>query len=136
VTGLSIGEVARRAGVRPSALRYYEQVGLLAPQLRANGRRCYDPSVLDTLALIAFAKRVGFTIAETRQLLAGFDAAVPASDRWRTLARRKEQELDVLIAKAMEMKASLQRVQGCRCRTMAQCGQRFRQRSSLLAGES
>jgi MerR family redox-sensitive transcriptional activator SoxR len=126
VTGLSIGDVARRAGLRPSALRYYEQVGLLAPQLRASGRRRYDPDVLNTLALIAFAKRAGFTIAETRELLVGFDANVPASDRWRALAQRKEQELDALIAKALEMKESLRRVQRCRCRTVSQCGQRFR----------
>jgi MerR family redox-sensitive transcriptional activator SoxR len=126
VTGLSIGEVARRAGLRPSALRYYEQVGLLAPQLRANGRRCYDPDVLNTLALIAYAKGAGFTIADTRQLLRGFEAQVPAPERWRTIAERKEQELDALIARAQEMKQSLQRVLHCRCNSVRQCGQRLR----------
>jgi MerR family redox-sensitive transcriptional activator SoxR len=126
VTGLSIGEVARRAGLRPSALRYYEQVGLLAPQLRANGRRCYDPEVLNTLTLIAYAKGAGFSIADMRQLLRGFDAQVPAPERWRAIATRKEQELDALIARAQAMKQSLQRVRHCRCDNVRQCGQRMR----------
>jgi hypothetical protein len=51
------------------ALRYYEQVGLLTPQLRVSGQRRYDLAVFDVLALIAYAKRVGFTIAETKVLL-------------------------------------------------------------------
>jgi MerR family transcriptional regulator, redox-sensitive transcriptional activator SoxR len=129
MTGLSIGEVAKRAGVRTSALRYYEQVGLLPPQLRSHGthgQRRYDPGVLNTLALIAFAKHAGFTIAETRQLLSGFDKTVSAPERWRQVAQRKEQELDALIARATEMKRALQAVQRCQCGTLAQCGQRFR----------
>jgi MerR family transcriptional regulator, redox-sensitive transcriptional activator SoxR len=126
VTGLSIGEVARRAGLRPSALRYYEQVGLLAPQLRASGQRRYDPDVLNTLALIAYARRAGFTIAETRHLLRGFETAVPTSDRWRDLGARKEQELDALIARAVDMKQAAQRIQQCDCQNVTQCGQRLR----------
>lgn len=126
MTGLSIGEVARRAGLRPSALRYYEQAGLLAPQLRAHGRRCYDPDVLNTLALIGYARRAGFTIADTRQLLRGFEAQVPVPERWRTIAARKEQELDALIARAQAMKQSLRRIRHCRCDSVSQCGRRLR----------
>jgi MerR family redox-sensitive transcriptional activator SoxR len=126
MTGLSIGEVARRAGIRPSALRYYEQVGLLPPQLRSHGQRRYDPGVLNTLALIAFAKHAGFTIAETRHLLSGFDTSITASARWREVAQRKEQELDAIIARATEMKRALEAVHRCQCGTLTQCGQRIR----------
>jgi len=118
MSGWSIGEVATRAGLRPSALRYYEQVGLLPPQLRVSGQRRYDPSVLNTLALIAYAKQAGFTIADTKRLLSGFAADVPASTRWR--------ELDATIAKALRMRHSLQAALHCTCETLAQCGHRIR----------
>jgi MerR family redox-sensitive transcriptional activator SoxR len=130
MAGLSIGDVAARAGLRPSALRYYEQVGLLTPQIRVSGRRRYDSAVFDKFALIAYAKRVGFTITETRTLLSGFPVDVPASARWKQLAQRKQQELDAVIAKALEMRRSLQLVRTCSCRQLAQCGQRLRASSS------
>lgn len=79
---LTIGDVARRAGVRTSALRYYEDVGLVQPTRRANGRRVYDASVFESLALIRVAQDAGFTVAEVRRLLSGFDRATPASVRF------------------------------------------------------
>ncbi len=66
---LTIGEVARRAGVRPSALRYYEDAGLLSPPARTGGQRRYEEGVLRRLAVIAAARRMGFTVAEIRTLL-------------------------------------------------------------------
>ena len=59
---LTIGEAASRAGVRPSALRYYERIGLLATTRRVNGRRRYEPDVLRVLAVIRLAKQAGFTV--------------------------------------------------------------------------
>src|SRR5258708_31920048 len=93
MNALSIGEVARRARVRPSALRYYEKVGLVAPPPREHGRRRYAPSVFQALAVIAAAKRAGFTIAEMRRLVAGFAPDVPPATRWRILAAEKERDL-------------------------------------------
>src|SRR5260370_35138871 len=93
MNALSIGEVARRARVRPSALRYYEKVGLVAPPPREHGRRRYAPSVFQALAVIAAAKRAGFTIAEMRRLVAGFAPDVPAAPPWRILAPENEREL-------------------------------------------
>jgi MerR family transcriptional regulator, redox-sensitive transcriptional activator SoxR len=126
MAGLTIGAVAMQAGVRPSALRYYEQVGLVAPAWRASGQRRYDPSVLDRLALIAYAKHVGFTIAETKLLLAGFAADVPPSARWRALATRKQQELDAIITRARQMKRLLNAVLACQCMGLDECGRRIR----------
>lgn len=63
---LTIGETARRAGVRPSALRYYESVGLLDAPRRISGRRRYDSQVLNRLSVIRLAQDAGFTIAEIR----------------------------------------------------------------------
>ena len=87
--GLSIGDVARRAGVRPSAIRYYEQAGVLPAPVRVGGRRQYGPAVLERLAVLERAKACGFTLAETRLLLYGFREGTPPSERWKALARRK-----------------------------------------------
>lgn len=110
--GLSISTVAQHVGLKPSAIRYYERVGLLAPPARAHGQRRYDPRVLHRLAVIGVAQQAGFTIAEIKTLLHGFSAATPAAARWRSLAERKLPEIDALILCAHEMKrlieASLQ----------------------------
>jgi len=128
MNGLSIGEVAARSGLRPSALRYYEQQGLLSPQPREGGKRRYDPSVLNRLALVAYAKEVGFTISETKLLLSGFERNIPPSARWQTLAHRKEQELDAMIDKARRMRGLLQVVSKCQCVSFEECGRRLRAR--------
>ena len=122
---LSIGEVARRARVRTSALRYYEKAGLLAPPPRENGQRRYAATVFHALALIAAAKRAGFTIAETRHLISGFASDVPASARWRALAQRKAKELAAVIADARRKEALLRRALRCRCRDLEECGRRL-----------
>jgi MerR family redox-sensitive transcriptional activator SoxR len=110
--GLSIGAVAHQAGLQPSAIRYYERVGLLAPPERVYGQRRYDPRILHRLAVIGIAQQAGFTIAEIKTLLHGFSADTPAAARWRALAERKLPEIDALIVRAYEMKrlieASLQ----------------------------
>jgi DNA-binding transcriptional MerR regulator len=92
-----------------------------------SGQRRYDLTVFDVLALIAYAKAVGFTIAETKVLQSGFPADVPASARWRQLARQKQNELDAVIAKALEMRRSLQLAMRCKCRRLSQCGHRLRE---------
>jgi MerR family transcriptional regulator, redox-sensitive transcriptional activator SoxR len=122
VEALTIGEAARRAGVRASALRYYESVGLLPVPRRVNGRRRYDAEILRILAVIRLAKQAGFTVAETRTLLHGFSARTPPSARWRTLARRKLAEVDALIARAERMKRVLATVLECECPRLSDCG--------------
>ena len=66
---LTIGEVAAQAGLRTSALRYYEQTGLLRPATRVSGQRRYDAAALDRLAVIQFCRRLGFSLSEIRVLL-------------------------------------------------------------------
>ena len=126
MSGLSIGQVAMRAGVRASALRYYEQIGLLPAPPRNNGRRSYDLKVFDRLALISFARRAGFSIAEVKLLMSGFTPDTTASARWRDLAKRKERELDAIIALAQERRRAVRAVQRCECRTLDECGHRLR----------
>ena len=91
---LSIGEVAKRANIAASAIRYYESEGLIPPAGRVRGRRVYDPPIIARLALIHLAKSAGFTIAEIRKLLAGVARSAPPGARWRELAERKLAELE------------------------------------------
>ncbi len=115
---LSIGEVAERAGLKPSALRYYEEVGLVAPAARVSGRRHYEVAVLDRLRVIACAQAAGFTIAEIAELLVDGDCG---PERWRPLARRKLREIDALIEKAQSTRRLLEDSLRCDCRALEQC---------------
>lgn len=124
MAGLSIGAVAREAGLHPSAIRYYERVGLLLPPARVAGRRRYDPGILHRLAVIGVARQAGFTIAEIGTLLHGFDADTPAAARWHTLAARKLSEIEALIARAHEMKRLIEASLGCGCLTLEECALR------------
>lgn len=118
---LSIGTVATRAGLRVSAIRYYESVGLIAPARRVSGRRVYDDSVFSSIALVQLAQAVGFTLAEVRTLVSGFDRATPASARWQAMTRRKLADIAVRIEQAERMKHMLERLSQCRCQTLDQC---------------
>lgn len=120
----SIGEVARQTGLRASAIRYYEAAGLIRPPRRVNGRRCYDADVFESLALIRLAQDAGFTVAETRGLLHGFDRATPASARWRALARRKLAQITERIEQAERMQRLLERLLRCQCESFGQCVRR------------
>lgn len=119
--GLAIGEVARQAGVRTSTLRYYESVGLLGPPRRVSGRRVYSADVLDVLRLVQLAKGAGFTVAEIRRLLQGFDRATPASARWQAMAARKLRDVTELIDRARDMRRVLDALLTCKCVELADC---------------
>jgi MerR family transcriptional regulator, redox-sensitive transcriptional activator SoxR len=115
---LSIGEVAAASGLRPSALRYYDEVGLIRPAARRGGRRVYRPDVLSRLALVALAREVGFTVAEITALLGGH---VNDKERWRAMAERKLDEIDLQMAKLQEMKRLLQAAAVCECGGVDAC---------------
>ena len=120
---LSISEVAKQIGVRPSAIRYYEQIGILAPAHRVSGQRRYDPIVLYRLAIIQRARQLGFTLTEIRQLFFGFRDSTRASERWRTLSQRKLAELDHLMEGIKAVRALLKKLMTkCQCNTLDECG--------------
>jgi MerR family redox-sensitive transcriptional activator SoxR len=126
VDDLSIGEVARRAGISSSAIRYYEQAGLLPAPRRASGRRRYDPAILDRLALIRFAQDAGFTIGEIRTLFEGFEGETPMSLRWQILARAKLTEVETLMDRADRMRTMLDQALACGCLRIEDCAQVIR----------
>jgi MerR family redox-sensitive transcriptional activator SoxR len=120
---LYISEVARQVGLRPSAIRYYEQIGLLPPAQRRGKQRRYDTTALYRLAIIQRARQLGFTLDEIRQLFFGFGNVTRASDRWQKLSQRKLAELDNLMDGVKAVRRLLiKMMQNCRCETLDQCG--------------
>jgi len=116
-----IGEIARRAGVATSTIRYYERIGLLPPPQRVSGKRCYDTAILQKLAIIRLAQELGLTIAEIQTLLHDFPVDTPPSQRWQSLAGRKIAEVEELIVQMQARKVFLERTLQCQCVTLEDC---------------
>jgi MerR family redox-sensitive transcriptional activator SoxR len=120
---LTISQVALQTRLRPSAIRYYERIGLLPPAQRVSGQRRYDQRVLYRLAIIQRARQLGFALNEIRYLFFGFRDVTRASERWRTLSKRKLAELEHLMDGIKTVQALLKRLMAkCRCDTLDQCG--------------
>ena len=123
MTQLTISHVARQIRIRPSAIRYYERIGLLPTAKRCSGQRRYDSTVLYRLAIIQRARQLGFSLNEIRQLFFGFRDVTRPSVRWQTLSQKKLAELDHLMAGIKAVRSLLKRLMTkCRCETLDQCG--------------
>ena len=119
----TISRVARQIGLQPSAIRYYERIGLLPPAQRIHGQRRYDRTVLYRLAIIQRARQLGFSLSEIRHLFFGFHNFTRASERWRTLCQRKLSELNQLMDGIKAVRGLLKKLmRKCRCDTLDQCG--------------
>lgn len=116
-----IGEVAQRAQIAASAIRYYEREGLIPKADRRGNARVYGVDIFQRLSLIELAKSAGFTVAETRQLVRGVSRATPPGPRWRELAQKKLAEIEERIAEAQRMRTVLQAVMGCECPSFEDC---------------
>lgn len=118
---LTIGEVAEQVGVRTSALRYYERIGLLPAARRVNGQRRYGAESVQLLRVLQLAQRSGFTIAEMQTLVHGFAPDASPAERWRPMIERKVVELDGVIARAERMKQFLENGLHCNCLRLEDC---------------
>jgi MerR family redox-sensitive transcriptional activator SoxR len=118
---MKIGELALRADLAPSAIRYYEKMRLLAPAERIGGQRRYSSAALDRVLLIRFAGEMDFTLAEIKLFLNGFHENTPVSTRWRKLTTRKIAELQQRLAFTRRLLDYLKRLQHCRCVQLHQC---------------
>jgi MerR family redox-sensitive transcriptional activator SoxR len=120
---LRISEVAQQVGLQASAVRYYEQIGLLPPAQRMSGQRRYDTTALYRLAIIRRARQLGFTLDEIRHLFFGFRKVTRASQRWHALSQRKLAELDGFMDGIKTVRRLLKKMmQNCQCDTLDQCG--------------
>ncbi len=118
---LTIGQLGERVGLRPSALRYYERVGLLPKAQRVSGQRRYGSDAEVWIAAIQVAQLAGFTVAEIKQLLHGFPRSAKPSERWQKLARKKLPEVEELIRRATRMKSLLLEGIRCNCSSLSDC---------------
>jgi MerR family redox-sensitive transcriptional activator SoxR len=117
----TIGQIARKAGVAASAIRYYERHGLLPRPERVGGQRRYTGDAVRHLEVIAIAKRAGFTLGEIRLLLQASEGGEPAHPQLRELAERKLPEVDALIARAEAMREWLLTARECTCSSLDLC---------------
>ena len=120
-TLLTIGEVARASGKAASAIRYYEEIGLLPEPVRVSGRRRYPPEVVRTLAVIETSQRAGLNLPEVRLLLESTPGDSAAIERLRDVAERKLPELAALIERTELVKGWLECAVRCECPTLDDC---------------
>ena len=118
---LTIGAVAAMTGRSTSAIRYYEQVGLLPEPVRVGGRRRYDPAVVRTLAVIDTAQRAGLALDEIRMLLSASPGDPAAVERLREVASRKLPEVVALIERSELVRGWLELAARCECPDLDQC---------------
>ncbi|MEP7285411.1 MAG: MerR family transcriptional regulator [Chloroflexota bacterium] len=118
---LTIGEVASRVGIRTSAIRFYERVGLLPAPQRINGRRQYEAAVIQKIRGIQMAQKAGFTVGEIRTLFYEFPIDTPPSARWHTLSKQKLAEIEVLQNRVNTMRSLLEQTTECQCATLDDC---------------
>jgi MerR family redox-sensitive transcriptional activator SoxR len=119
---LTIGELAARSGVATSALRFYEERGLIASERVSSGHRRYARPVIRRVAFIVFAQRVGLTLEEIREELAKLPAdRVPNRRDWAKLSTAWSSRIDERIAELERLKAGLTECIGCGCLSLARC---------------
>ncbi|HET7901373.1 MAG TPA: redox-sensitive transcriptional activator SoxR [Candidatus Nanopelagicales bacterium] len=119
---LSIGEVAHRSGLAPSALRYYEDLGLITSTRTAGDRRRYRRAVLRRLAVIRSAQNVGLSLDEIAAALATLHPEeAPTKREWHRISAAWRPALDARIAALQALRANLDTCIGCGCLSMRQC---------------
>jgi len=119
---LTIGEVARRAGVATSSIRYYESIGVLPEPDRLHGQRRYRGDIVGKLAFIGVAQSAGFKLDEIKDLVHGIDGGNGMADQMRALSTQKLEEVDALLERTKAMKGWLEVAKECGCGSPAECG--------------
>src|SRR6266705_4878508 len=129
---MKIGKLARRAGLNPSAIRYYEKLGLLVSPYRIGGQRRYPDDALDRVLLIRFASDMGFTLGEIKLFLNGLRDKAPVGPRWRKLAHHKIKEVNEIIQRSRRLKSLLEHLLQCHCASLQVCVERLSLSSGLV----
>lgn len=110
---LTIGELAGRTGVAATALRYYDDLGLVPPVARVGGQRRYDDESVKLVAIVVFLREVGFTLEEIGRVVSG--------DGWRDIARAKLEELEAAAADIEAARSALEHSLACPAGEPAAC---------------
>jgi DNA-binding transcriptional MerR regulator len=129
---LTIGELAKRTGVATSALRYYEELGLIPEPVRVSGQRRYPESAVGLVGVILLLRAVGFSLRESKAFLASRTQAV---DSWRRLTQHKLANLDEQIAKAQTAKEAITHALHCPHHDITTCPNFTNVIAARLAGQ-
>jgi MerR family redox-sensitive transcriptional activator SoxR len=122
VANLTIGELSARSGVAPSALRYYEDQGLIRSERTAGNQRRYRRATLRRVAFIRSAQRVGLTLDEIAEALATLpEGRTPTKADWARLSRQWRPRLDAQIERLQRLRAKLDGCIGCGCLSLRTC---------------
>jgi len=117
---LSIGELAAASGLRASAIRYYEDAGVLPKAARVRGQRTYRPDAVDRLMLVRFCSRLGMSLSDIRRLVSTPKGA-RSKQTWRQLVDGQLEEITALIATAQNVERVLLESRDCDCVTPESC---------------
>ncbi len=128
---MKIGELAVRARLNSSAIRYYERIGLLPIAQRQGNQRRYSAEAPNRVSLIRFASEMGFTLSEIKLFLSGIREDAPVGPRWKKLARQKLSEVQETIDRSCRLKSLLEHLLRCRCTSLEICVQRLSLSESL-----
>lgn len=119
---LTIGQVAQRSGVAPSALRYYEERGLIRADRDRGNQRRFEQSVLRRVAFIRAAQAVGLTLEEIGEALSSLpDSRTPTKRDWHRLSRAWRPRLDRQIERLVRLRDNLDSCIGCGCLSLKSC---------------
>lgn len=119
---LTIGEVARRSGVTPSALRFYERRGLIKSTRSAGNHRLYHREMLRRISVVRVAQSLGLTLQEISEAMAELpDQRTPTKRDWERLSKKWRVRLDERIAQLQRMREKLTRCIGCGCLSLKSC---------------
>ncbi|MGN9844473.1 MerR family transcriptional regulator [Nonomuraea sp. H19] len=128
---LTIGELASRTGVATSALRYWEELGLLPAPARVSGQRRYPPSAVGLIGVVLLLRDVGFTLREVKAFIASRSLA---GDGWREMYQRKLAELDQRIAQAQVARTAIAHGLACPHKDIFECSNFAGGVAALLSG--
>lgn len=118
---LSIGELSRRTSAPASAIRYYERIGILPTPARISGRRFYDRGAIARVNVLRFAQQAGFSLEDIRSLFGSMGSNANMGARWRALAVRKMQELDLMSRRIADMRRAIELGMRCGCVRVEDC---------------
>ncbi|WP_461030169.1 redox-sensitive transcriptional activator SoxR, partial [Streptomyces sparsus] len=120
---LAIGELAARSGLAPSALRYYEEIGLISSTRTSGGQRRYPRATLRRVAFVRAAQQVGLSLEEAGEALARLpEDRAPNATEWNRVARTWERRIDEQIAALHRLRGRLTGCIGCGCLSLRTCG--------------
>ncbi len=123
-----IGDVSHRLGMPASTIRYYETIGLIAPQRRVSGRRVFDDRAVFILEFVQLAQTAGFSIAEIKSMLHSHAEDPGPAGVWAALAEKKRSDIRAQIKELERMDRMLSELLSCRCASLSECVEKARAR--------